>query len=64
LLDQIGGARRRSFGRRRFIGVIAESCSRAMAEQQTALEAALAEYQGEERRRDDVTVLGFVPLGT
>jgi hypothetical protein len=35
-----------------------------MREQHEALMTALARYQGEERRRDDVTVLGFVPFAT
>ncbi len=64
LIEQIGGARRRSFGRRRFTEIVTQRLGRPMAEQREALEAALAHYQGEERRRDDVTVLGFVPLAT
>ncbi|MBV8650861.1 MAG: PAS domain-containing protein [Alphaproteobacteria bacterium] len=64
LLDQIGGARRRSFGRRRFVDVLVRIGSRDLATQQASLLAALADYQGAEPRRDDVTVLGFVPLGT
>jgi PAS domain S-box-containing protein len=63
LIEQIGGARRRSFGRKRFADIMARQ-GRPMAEQREALAAALAHYQGEERRRDDVTVLGFVPLAT
>ena len=35
---------------------------RTMAEQRRALMTALAQHQGEEQRRDDVTVIGFVPL--
>jgi hypothetical protein len=34
-----------------------------MADQRKALLATLAAHQGQEARRDDVTVLGFVPLG-
>ena len=64
LIDQIGGARRRSFGRKRFSEIIGQRQGRPMAEQREALAAALSRYQGEERRRDDVTVLGFVPLAT
>jgi PAS domain S-box-containing protein len=63
LLDQIGGQRRRSFGWRRFVEVLSQDGTRVMPAQRQALEAALAEFQGQERRRDDVTVLGFVPLG-
>ncbi|MBV8653899.1 MAG: PAS domain-containing protein, partial [Alphaproteobacteria bacterium] len=64
LLDQIGGARRRSFGRRRFVDAVAQSGSSELATQQATLLAALADHQGDELRRDDVTVLGFVPLGS
>jgi serine phosphatase RsbU (regulator of sigma subunit) len=64
LLEQIGGARRRSFGRKRFAEILTQRQGRPMTDQREALAAALAHYQGEERRRDDVTVLGFVPLAT
>jgi PAS domain-containing protein len=63
LTDQVGGARRRSFGKRRFARFIAEHHARPMAEQGEALRYLLVRYQGEEARRDDVTALGFVPLG-
>lgn len=62
LVDQIGGERRRSFGRKRFEAFIAGQHGRPMPEQQTALRSLLSRYQGQEVRRDDVTVLGFVPL--
>jgi PAS domain S-box-containing protein len=62
LIEQIGGARRRSFGRKRFSDIIGQRQGSPMAEQREALAAALAQYQGEERRRDDVTVLAFIPL--
>ena len=62
LIEQIGGARRLSFGRKRFAEILAQRGGRPMAEQREALTAALAHYQGAEQRRDDVTVLGFAPL--
>ena len=61
LIEQIGGTQGGSFGRKRFVEVLTKSQARAMREQQEALMAALGQHQGEERRRDDVTVLGFVP---
>ena len=64
LIEQIGTVSHRSFGRKRFVDVVARRRGHAMTEQREALAAALAGHQGEERRRDDVTVLGFVPLGT
>jgi PAS domain S-box-containing protein len=64
LIEQIGGQTHRAFGRKRFIEVIAQHQGRAMSEQRSALNAALAQHQGTERRRDDVTVIGFVPRAT
>jgi serine phosphatase RsbU (regulator of sigma subunit) len=64
LIEQIGGQTHRAFGRKRFIEVIAQHQGRAMSEQCSALNVALAQHQGTERRRDDVTVIGFVPRVT
>ena len=61
LIEQIGSQTHRAFGRKRFIEVIAQHQGRAMSEQRSALHAALVQHQGAERRRDDVTVIGFVP---
>jgi PAS domain S-box-containing protein len=62
LIDQVGGERRRSFGRRRAVDILSQHQGSSMAEQRDALAAAFAHHQGEEKRRDDVTVIGFVPL--
>jgi len=32
-----------------------------MREQELSLREAFEQYQGDERRRDDLTVLGFIP---
>lgn len=61
LIDQVGGPRRISFGKRRFAAFIAEHQARPMPEQAEALRQAVAAYQGNEGRRDDLTVLGFTP---
>ncbi len=61
LIDQIGGERRRSFGKRRFLTCLGDSLSQPMPAQAETLKQAFATYQGDENRRDDVTVLGFVP---
>ena len=61
LIDQVGGPRRISFGKRRFAALIAEHQARPMPEQAEVLRQAVAAYQGGERRRDDLTVLGFTP---
>lgn len=64
LTDQIGGDRRRSFGKGRLARFIADHHEGPMAEQGVALSRLFAQYQGREARRDDVTVLGLDPLGT
>lgn len=61
LIDQIGGPKRISFGKRRFREVLADSADGDLKSQGKALWSAFQEYQGEENRRDDLTVLGFMP---
>jgi len=61
LIDQIGGPRGRSFGKRRFQDLLRKLRDVPMSEQEASLREAFERYQGEERRRDDLTVLGFVP---
>ncbi len=59
LIDQIGGARKRSFGKRRFKDLLASIREMPMAEQKGTIQQALSDWQGDQRRRDDVSVLGF-----
>lgn len=61
LIDQIGGPRGRSFGKRRFQELLKKNRGVPMREQEESLRQALATYQGQQIRRDDLTVLGFVP---
>ena len=61
LIDQIGGPRGRSFGKRRFQELLKENRGMPMREQEESLRRAIATYQGQQIRRDDLTVLGFVP---
>ena len=61
LIDQIGGPRGRSFGKRRFLDLLKKNRGVPMGEQAESLRSALAKYQGRQIRRDDLTVLGFVP---
>jgi PAS domain S-box-containing protein len=61
LIDQIGGPRGRSFGKRRFQELLKKNLGATMRTQEESLRKALAAYQGEQLRRDDLTVLGFVP---
>jgi PAS domain S-box-containing protein len=61
LIDQIGGPRGRSFGKRRFQELLKKNLGAPMSEQEESLRHAIATYQGQQLRRDDLTVLGFVP---
>ena len=63
LIDQIGGPRGRSFGKRRFQQLLKEHQGHPMQMQADAVRKELAKYQGDQLRRDDLTVLGFVPIG-
>ena len=58
-IDQVGGERRRSFGKRRFVDLLATNGHSSMAEEQAVLRAELLSYQGDESRRDDVAVIGM-----
>ena len=59
LTDQIGGEKRRAFGKRRFLDVVVSVQNLPMADQKQRIAVALNEYQGDEARRDDVSVIGF-----
>jgi serine phosphatase RsbU (regulator of sigma subunit) len=59
LVDQVGGARKRMFGKKRFRELLLGLQQEQMCSQKQATHEALIDYQGEERRRDDVAVLGF-----
>jgi serine phosphatase RsbU (regulator of sigma subunit) len=61
LIDQIGGPRGRSFGKRRFQDLLKQNRGAPMAKQAENLRKSFAKYQGQQIRRDDLTVLGFVP---
>jgi PAS domain S-box-containing protein len=63
LIDQIGGSEGRSFGKRRFRELLEHNRGAPMQEQSEYLRQKFNEFQGKEKRRDDITVLGFVPLG-
>lgn len=61
ILDQSGGARGWGFGRKRFAELLARIHELPAAEQKSAMEQALAQYQGDNPQRDDITVFGFKP---
>ena len=61
LVDQIGGDRRRAFGKRRLKGIIVDYSRMKMAVQATQILRAFEEYQHSEARRDDISLVGFKP---
>ena len=58
-LDQNGGAKGFPFSRRRYIQTLNDSLNLPMEAQKQHLLSVLDEYQGDEIRNDDVTVIGF-----
>ncbi|BAQ16735.1 PAS domain-containing protein [Methyloceanibacter caenitepidi] len=61
LIEQIGGPRGRAFGKQRFRDLLHELRDAPMNEQEEKLRDAFEKFQGDQRRRDDLTVLGFIP---
>lgn len=59
LIDQIGGEKRRGFGKKRFMRNIVSLQNTPLNQQGNELSQILAEYQGGESRRDDIAVIGF-----
>jgi serine phosphatase RsbU (regulator of sigma subunit) len=62
LIDQVGGPRGRSFGKRRFRNLLKRRQGAPMQKQAESLRRSFKKFQGQQLRRDDITVLGFVPL--
>ena len=58
-VDQLGGKKRIAFGKRRTQEIIERHGHLPMPEQRQKLLEALAAYQGEESRKDDVSAIGF-----
>jgi len=59
LVDQVGGERGFPFGRTRLMEFIDRERTSPIAAQGIDLAEELRRYQGEERRRDDITIIGF-----
>ncbi|MBF0434486.1 MAG: fused response regulator/phosphatase [Magnetococcales bacterium] len=59
LIDQVGEEKRRSFGKKRLLEILNKNGSLPMREQKELVWRALLHWQGNERRRDDVSVVGF-----
>ena len=59
IIDQVGGERRRSFGKKRIRELLFSLRGRPFAEQSVEVVATLEAYQGAETRCDDVSMIGF-----
>lgn len=60
--DQVGTEVRQLFGRKRLQKVLTEVAEQPLTEQMDTLFRRLADWRGEERRRDDMTFLAFRPV--
>ncbi|KAA5604470.1 SpoIIE family protein phosphatase [Roseospira marina] len=60
--DHMGGQPRRLFGRRKLGRILRDLQGRLMADQLATLRTALEDYRGPEPRRDDMTLIGVIPL--
>lgn len=65
LIDQVGGPKRRGFSKKRFKRMILEMETVPMNQRSDFIKQRLKEYQGDESRRDDVSIIGFSlsPIG-
>jgi len=59
LVDQNGSAYKKSFGLKRFKETILSLKDLPMAQQKEAFLDMLNQYMGEEKQRDDITLIGF-----
>jgi PAS domain S-box-containing protein len=57
--DQIGGDKGRGFGKRRMLDLLTRHADKTMSNQREAIQKAFTGYQGDELRRDDLTMVGF-----
>ncbi len=59
LVDQVGGLKRRSFGKRRVLNVLKDYHKMSLADQRARIIRDFEEYHHGESRRDDLTFIGF-----
>lgn len=59
IIDQIGGERGRSFGKKRFRDLLSQAQHLPIEQHGEHIYAELIQYQGEQNRRDDVSCIGF-----
>ena len=60
LIDQIGGEKGRGFGKKRFIALLESLRDTPLQNQGEKIYAQLETYQGKEKRRDDISLVGFI----
>ena len=61
-IDQNGAENNKRFGRGRFMNLLAKNQEQNLQEQKEEFAAQLAQHQGDEEQRDDITVLGIKML--
>ncbi|WP_223247387.1 SpoIIE family protein phosphatase [Sulfuriferula sp. AH1] len=59
IIDQIGGPKNIAFGKKRFSALLSRHYRKPMPEQESIIMHAYYEYQGKQRRRDDLSLMGF-----
>ncbi|MDP3589881.1 MAG: SpoIIE family protein phosphatase, partial [Methylobacter sp.] len=59
IIDQIGGVKKIAFGKKRFSGLLKEHYLKPMPEQESIVMQTYYDYQGKQKRRDDVCLMGF-----
>ena len=57
--DQLGGRKNFPLGNRQFKQLLLDNCHEDFEIQQEKLLAAFNEYKGDNKRRDDLTIVGF-----
>ena len=57
--DQVGGEKRRALGKKRLLKLLQDNVDEPMDRQRTAVMDMFKAYQGNELRRDDITMVGF-----
>ncbi len=60
--DQIGGEKRRMFGKKRLCRTLLSVQGKPLEEQGNTLIQKIEAYQKDEVRRDDITIIGFLPI--
>ncbi len=61
IIDQIGGERRRAFGKKRYRAALWDAHQGSITSFPDTLETAFETYRGDESRRDDLSAIGFKP---